>query len=118
MSVLSAAETSAVGRSRIDTDRRAEPRYKCPRLVRIRLAAVPDSSLRLSQVHDVSANGIGLLHSSPLPLGTVLEVQMQGCMVQSRTARVVHCTRQEGGWLLGCTLDQSLSAAELDRLVH
>jgi hypothetical protein len=32
-------------------------------------------------------------------------------------ARVVHCTKQEGGWLICCTLDQTLSATEMERLL-
>ncbi|HMF13483.1 MAG TPA: PilZ domain-containing protein [Gemmataceae bacterium] len=117
MSVLSASESSRVDRTS-ETDRRSEPRYKCPRLVRIRAVTVPESNLRLSQVQDVSANGIGLLHGSPFPLGTMLEIQLAGCMIQSRIARVVHCTRQDGGWMIGCTLNHSLSTTELERLMH
>jgi len=118
MSVLSATGSLGVGANRTDSDRRAEPRFKCPRLVRIRPVTVPETSLRLSQVHDVSANGISLLHPSPFPLGTLLEIQLQGCMIQGRIARVVHCTRQEGGWVVGCTLNHSLSTTELERLLH
>jgi len=118
MSVLSATGSLGVGANRIDSDRRAEPRFKCPRLVRIRPVTVPASSFRLSHIHDVSANGIALLHASHFPLGTLLEIQLQGCMIQSRIARVVHCTRQEGGWVVGCTLNHSLSTPELERLMH
>ena len=118
MSVLSPASTSGLNRIHVDDDRRSEPRYKCRRLVRIRPVTVPASNLRLSQVHNVSANGIGLLHASPFALGTLLEIQLQGCTIQSRITRVVHCTRQEGGWLVGCTLNHSLSTTELERLMR
>jgi hypothetical protein len=118
MSVLSAADTSGVGTNRIATEHRSEPRYKCPRLVRVRPVTVPESNLRLSQVHDVSTKGIGLLHGSPFSLGTLLEIQLPGCITERRFARVVHCTRQEGGWLIGCTLNNSLSATEFERFMH
>jgi len=118
MSVPSAADTSGAEPNRIGIDRRIEPRYKCPRLVRIRPVTVPESSLRLSQVEDVSANGIGLLHTSPFPRDTLLEILLPGCTVQSRIGRVVHCTRREGGWVIGCTLNNSLSTTELERLMH
>jgi hypothetical protein len=118
MSILSAAETSRGDTNHVGADRRSEPRYKCPRLVRIRPVTVPPSNPRLSQVHDVSANGIGLLHTGPFAIDTLLELQLPGCTNQSRIARVVHCTRQEGGWLIGCTLNHSLSTTELDGLMR
>src|SRR5262249_31851515 len=118
MPVLSTAETSCVERNHVGIQRRSEPRYKCPRLVRIRPVTMPESNLRLSQVQNVWAHGIALLHASPFTLGTLLEIQLQGCSIQSRIARVAQCTRQEGGWLVGCTLDHSLSTTELERLMH
>ena len=118
MSVLSPASASGLNRIHVDDDRRSEPRYKCRRLVRIRPVTVPASNLRLSQVHNVSANGIGLLHATPFALGTLLEIQLPGCTIQSRIVRVVHCTRLEGGWLVSCTLNHSLSTTELERLMR
>ena len=118
MSVHTEANTSGENTNHGDADRRSEPRYKCLRLVQIRPVTVPASNLRLSQVHNVSANGIGLLHATPFALGTLLEIQLPGCTIQSRIVRVVHCTRLEGGWLVGCTLNHSLSTTELERLMR
>ena len=118
MSVHTEANTSGEDRNHGDADRRCEPRCKYLKLVRIRPVTVPASNLRLSQVHNVSANGIGLLHATPFALDTLLEIQFPGCTIQSWIARVVHCTRQEGGWLVGCTLNHSLSTTELEQLLR
>jgi len=83
-----------------------------------RPVTVPESKLRLSQVQNVSAHGMGLLHGSPFALGTLLEIQLPGCIIQSRIARVANWIRQEGGWPVGCTLDHSLSTTELERLMQ
>ena len=118
MAVHTEANTSGVNRNQGDADRRSEPRYKCLRLVQIRPVTVPASNLRLSQVHNVSANGIGLLDATPFALGTLLEILLPGCTIQSRIAGVVQCTRREGGWLVSCTLNHSLSTTELERLMR
>jgi hypothetical protein len=118
MAVHPEANTSGVNRNHGDADRHSEPRCKYLRLVRIRPVTVPASNLRLSQVHNVSANGIDLLHATPFALDTLLEIQFPGCTIQSWIARVVHCTRQEGGWLVGCTLNHSLSMTELEQLMR
>jgi hypothetical protein len=78
---------------------------------------VPETSFRLSLVQNVSANGIGLLLMNPLAPGTLLEIELQGRSPSTRIARVVHSTKQESGWLVGCTLNQSLSETELDRML-
>src|SRR5215831_3634439 len=114
MPVLSPAGILRVDSNHVGTDRRSESRYKCPRLVRIRPVTVPESRPRLSQVQDVSANGFGLLHAVPFSLGALLEIELQGCMIQNRIARVALCARQEGGWLVGCTFNHSLSTTELE----
>jgi hypothetical protein len=118
MSVQSAAETSGQEANSSGAERRVEPRFNCPKLVRIRPVTVPASSFRLSQVQNVSAKGIGLLHGSPFPRDTLLEIQLQGRTMENRVARVVHCTRQEGGWLVGCLLNNTLSTTELERLLN
>src|SRR5262249_53790868 len=110
--------TSRVSRTHLGTESRSESRYQCPRLVRIRPLTVPASKLRLSQVQNVSANGIGLLHAGPFALGTLFAIQLEGCTIQNRIAHVAHCTRQEGGKLVGCTFNHSLSTMEHERLRH
>jgi hypothetical protein len=86
--------------------------------VRVRTITVPESSFKLALVQNVSLHGIGLLLSYPVPTDTILEIEVQGRSTVSRFARVVHSTKQEGGWLVGCTLNNSLSVAELERLLN
>ncbi len=105
-------ETNTIG-----AERRTEPRYNCPRLVRIRQVTVPENAFRLSLVQNVSAHGIGLVFANPFPPGTLLEIEVHGRSIVQRFARVIHSTKQEGGWLVGCTLNHSLSDAELERLL-
>jgi hypothetical protein len=99
------------------TEKRTEPRYGCRRLVRVRRALDPGAQSRLASVLNVSTRGIGLLLTEPVPPETVLEIEMQGQSIVKRFVRVVHSTQQEDGWLVGCSLSSSLSAAELQRLL-
>jgi hypothetical protein len=104
--------------AQIETDnRRSEKRYLCPKLVRIRQVTVPESAFRLSVVENISVSGIGLALSLPLAPGVLLEVELPGRSVIRRFARVVHCTKQERGWLIGCALNLSLSETELERML-
>jgi hypothetical protein len=98
-------------------EKRAEPRHRCPRLVRVRRVTVPPSAFRLSIVHNVSTHGIGLVLSDSVPPETMLEIEMRGKSIVKRFARVVHCTKQEDGWLVGCSINESLSDAELERMM-
>jgi hypothetical protein len=85
--------------------------------VRIRPATSPESAFRLSLVQNVSASGIGLLLTNQVAPGALLEVEVEGRSSTRRFARVVHCTKQADGWLVGCTLNHSLSDSELEKLM-
>src|SRR5262249_47598133 len=78
MSSPCAREATRTLASSVGTDRRTEQRFSCPRLVRTRRVTVPESAFRLSIVKDVSATGIGLLLTTPLPPGTLLEIEAHG----------------------------------------
>jgi hypothetical protein len=117
MSHSSAQEAAQTGTGNRGPESRSEPRYRCPKLVRIRPVTVPESAFRLSVVHNVSASGIGLVLTFPLAPGALLEVEMHSRSIISRFARVVHCSKQEGGWLIGCALNLSLSDVELERML-
>jgi hypothetical protein len=86
-------------------------------MVRVRRATPPGSPARLAIVHNVSTQGIGLILPEPVRPETVLEIEMHGQSIVKRFARVVDSTRQADGWLVGCTLNNSLSDGELDRLL-
>ena len=98
------------------TERRTDTRYHCPRLARVRPPTAPENSGRLSLVRDVSKSGIGLFLTSAVEPGTVLHIELRSRSVVKRVARVVHTSKQEGGWLMGCTLDNPLSDAELQAI--
>jgi hypothetical protein len=69
-------------------------------------------------VQNVSTRGIGLLLTEPVPPETVLEIEVHGESIVKRFARVVHSTKQADGWLVGCSLNSSLSDGELERLLN
>jgi hypothetical protein len=98
------------------TEQRAAPRYRYGKLVRVRRLSVPPAAFRLSLVQDASAQGIGLLLTQALPPGTLLEVEVSCGSAAPWVARVVHATKHEGGWLIGCAFNHSLTDAELARL--
>jgi hypothetical protein len=64
----------------------------------------------------ISTKGIGLFLTHPLVPGTLVDVELRTRCTVKRVAQVVHSTKQEGGWLVGCTLDNPLSASELEAL--
>ena len=117
MSCLSMREAAQKATITHRPEMRSEPRYSCPKLVRMRPVSVPGAVFRLSAVQNVSANAIGLAVTTPLDPGTLLEIELPNRSRTTQFARVVHCTKQEGGWLIGCTLNQTLSASEMERLL-
>ena len=94
-------------------EQRTEPRYHCPRLARIRPRTGQRVTERLSIVRNISVHGIGLFLTQALEPGTLVDVELRSRYIVRRVATVVHCTKQEGGWLIGCTLDNALSEHEL-----
>jgi hypothetical protein len=86
-------------------------------MVQVRRATPPGTPYRLALVQTVSTNGIGLVLAYPVPPGTMLEIEMQGKTIMKRFARVVHSTRHEDGWLVDCTLNDSMSDGQIDRLL-
>jgi hypothetical protein len=98
-------------------EKRTEPRHGCRKLVRVRRAMPPGAESRLAVVQNVSTHGIGLLHRAG-PAETMLEIEMHGQSIEKRFARVVHSTKQPDGWLVGCSLNSSLSDGELERLLN
>jgi hypothetical protein len=116
MSTLLSQHPPSAARPDRSNEQRTEARYHCPRLARVSLQKAPKSRARLSIVHNISASGIGLLLTYPLDRGTLIDVELRGRLVVTRVAQVVHSTKHEGGWLIGCTLDNPLSEPELQQL--
>jgi hypothetical protein len=116
MSSLLSQHPASAGMIDLSAEQRAEPRYHCPRLARVSPHKGPKNLSRLSIVRNISANGIGLLLTSPLEPGTQIVVELRSRSIVTRVAQVVHASKQEGGWLVGCTLDNPLSDPELSQL--
>ena len=91
----------------------SESRCKCPKLARVFPINSPKTLARLSIVRDISANGIGFLLTRSMSPGTLMNVELCGRAIINRVARVVHSTRAEEGWIIGCTLDNPLCDQEL-----
>ena len=113
MSTLLRQHTAPASFAISRSEQRRESRYKCPKLARVFPSNTPKSLARLSIVHDISAHGIGLLLTKHMSPGTMMNVELSGRAVTNRVAQVVHSTRTEGGWIVGCKLDNPLSDQEL-----
>jgi hypothetical protein len=111
-------QAARAGTDHAGAEKRTEPRYACRRLVRVRRVMPPGGSPRLAILQNVSTKGIGLLLTEPVPLETVLEIEVQGQAIVKRFARVAHSTKQADGWLVGCSLNNSLSDGDLERLLN
>jgi serine/threonine-protein kinase len=106
----------------VTTDRRASLRFSCGLRTSARLLGETSKEVWETRIHNVSQNGVGLLCTSPFKRGTVLVVRMPEAAtfhVQSLFARVVHASpRDDGGWLIGCTLARRLSEEQVQALAR
>jgi hypothetical protein len=85
-----------------------------------RLAMAPDEAPRPARVLDLSANGAGLLVDRPVPVGSLLTLEMRsntGPTVLSMLACVVRSAPRDKGWALGCNFISELSDRELQALL-
>jgi hypothetical protein len=114
---LSDADLRAFGARRVSPaspDYRAWVRFPCD----VATSCRPVRNLRPpewpARVHNISANGIGLVVGQEFQPGAVLSVELPGQPRRAVLACVVHATAQgEGEWLLGCSLSAELTADEL-----
>ena len=113
MSTLLRQHAAPASIKHLRMEQRSESRFRCPRLARVFPANTPKSLARLSIVRDISANGIGLLLTVPMSPGTQLNVELSGRAIKNLVAQVVHSTRTEEGWIVGCKLDDPLGDQEL-----
>jgi hypothetical protein len=75
-------------------DQRRDERYLCLKGGALRLAIRPIYRGRRAVLVDVAAGGLCLLLETPLAEGTVLAVELGGCMGSNRVARVRYCRQQ------------------------
>jgi hypothetical protein len=71
----------------------------------------------LAIVKNISAHGIRLFLTQALEPGTLVDVELRCRYIVQRVATVVHFAKQEGGWLIGCMLDNPLSEHELQAVL-
>ena len=116
MSTLLSQHPVSAETTDLSTEPRSETRYHCPRLARVSPQKGPKNLSRLSIVKNISANGIGLLLTRPLDPGTLIDVELRSRSIVTRVALVVHSSKQEDGWLVGCTFNNPLSDPELQQL--
>jgi c-di-GMP-binding flagellar brake protein YcgR len=73
-----------------------------------------------TEVLNISATGIGLVVTQPIPIGSLLSLELHGAngaAERTMLACVVHVTgRAEGEWALGCNFIRSLSENDLREL--
>jgi len=104
----------------VPAERRARVRYRCekPTVGRVFIA----NAFRSMPAHilDISASGIGLLLPDAVPVGTRLNVELDGHGATSfeMLAEVVNVTPQaEGGWRCGCDLVWKITEEEVQLLL-
>lgn len=115
---LSTIQESAVPSFKPGRERRAWVRHLVHRPGRIASNTSPTIFFLNALILDVSRRGLGLEVRRPVEIGTTLVVEVQGCDLNRKLiARVLHSTKQESGWRLGCELASGLTDAELNQLV-
>jgi PilZ domain len=120
--MLAAAETvtTALLEDMPDLGQRAFPRYRYRPAHPVRVTAPGvEAAPRLASLHDLSANGVGLLVERPVTPGMVLvlEVLTWGGAILRLVARVAHASPWTADrWLIGCALYRPLAARELESL--
>ena len=100
----------------VGRDRRVNPRYACDLRACYQARPAPSTApWRRCRVRDISAGGIALVVSRPCTPGTVLEIDLEGCMF-TFPVRVAQASQQaDGTCSLGCAFvqDFGLTDAEL-----
>jgi hypothetical protein len=100
----------------IEEERRYRPRLLSCQFVFIGPHGDPSASHQLASLWNVSPGGLGLFLTGPVGAGTLIHVQFPNTTVRDRVAKVVHCSPNEDGWLVGCQVQLPLSQAELQAL--
>ena len=100
-----------------DLERRSQPRFICYRRPLVRFLIKPSFESHRAFLQEVSPNGVRLLFTRPLDVGTILAIQLpSGSTGLSHilSAQVKYAIpEQDHGWRLGCRLSRSFTDAEL-----
>jgi hypothetical protein len=112
-------KTHSVSCPELDTapmERRVEPRQPSGQFAYLSHRPDLDATYQVVRVWNFANKGIGIFLSRPLKAGTAVHLRFRHMVVEDRVATVVHVTKEEGNWLVGCTLDRDFSARERQAL--
>ena len=104
----------------VPVERRARVRYRCEKPTAGRVFIANTFRSMSARVLDISAGGIGLLLPDAVPLGTRLNVELEGhgATPFEILAEVVNVTPQaDGAWRCGCNLVWKISEEEVQLLL-
>lgn len=106
--------------ARLPAERRARVRFRCERPKEGRVFIANTFRSMSARILDISASGIGLALPEAVPLGTRLNVELEGPSATpfEMLAEVVNVMPMaEGGWRCGCDLVWKISDEELQLLL-
>jgi hypothetical protein len=96
-------------------ERRASVRRRGPLRVSFRLNG--EGSSTAASVRDISNLGIGLITPQPVPLASLLDLELRSAnslLVRPALARVVHVAQESSrSWIVGCAFTSELTRDEL-----
>jgi hypothetical protein len=104
---------------RLPGERRARVRYPGPATADVQVFDTRACISQCAMVANLSAAGIALLLDKPVPVQTLLHVEVEHLgLFHKFMARVVYSVRLRNGWLLGCKLTRALSTIQVHDLVE
>lgn len=103
-------------------DRRASVRFACPgaQATCQYFRRHRGSSWWTCQIADLSESGVGLIHDRPLPVGTLITLELahpERSFLRRTIARVVHATPTADTFVMGVAFVQPLTPEEVGCLI-
>jgi hypothetical protein len=98
------------------SERRQTSRRLSCRFVFICQAGDAAATHQRASLWDISAGGLCLVLSHPVPPGTLLQVAFRNPLVEERLVAVAHVSPFEDDWLVGCQASVPFSEAELQAM--
>jgi hypothetical protein len=99
-------------------DRRVWVRYRCAPAKPGQTFNTVNYTSQHGRVLNLFGGGMGLLLDLPVPIGTLLKVEIGGWAGNRMfLGRVIHASEQPNGWLHGCELSTPVSNTEIQDLL-
>lgn len=100
-------------------EKRAWVRCPCSARCQVRTYGLPSEVFEWAAVRDVCPDGVGLVVTSRIDPGAILDLEFRGVQFpRAVVAGVVHATQLgDGDWLIGCKFAHPLSGDELHLLL-